>query len=190
MRYHMMIFALLALPFAAWAEAENSDLAVAVKRVDENGQLVAISPEGDVVKWLRESIAAGQKRLVTELPVALVQNDLAIELVSVPHPELDSRVNKLFVQWKRELNPASLIPLVGRAVDNKMNVFVALEARVSAEGRVPMIFPGRANTQVEYKRGLLPSRAFSGTLESTGRALFDEAVGNAILAAKELQAQP
>lgn len=190
MKRLFMIFALFSLPIAVWADATDAEMAVAVKRLEENGQLAAISPEDDVVKWLREAIAAGQKRLAAELPAALGQAKLEIELVSVPHPEMETRVNKLFVQWKREPNPASFIPLVGRAVDNKMNVFVALEARVAMEGQAPMVFPGHARTQVEYKKGLLPFSAFSGALESTGRALFDEAVGNAIMAAKETVKQP
>lgn len=154
----LFMIALLSLPIAVWADATDAEMAVAVKRLEENGLLVAISPEDDVVKWLREAIAAGQKRLAAELPATLGQAKLDIELVSVPHPEIESRVNKLFVQWKREPNPASFIPLVGRAVDNKMNVFVALETRVAMEGQ--LLFT--VQSQPSFQQGVEGCRPAGG----------------------------
>lgn len=181
----MIVAALSLLPLAAPAEPQEGAVPVSVKRQEADGRLTNITSEDDVVKWLRETISAGQRRLSTELPNILGNQKLEIELVSVPHPEVDSKVNKLFVQWKHDVNPARFIPFVGRAVDNKVDVFVALEARVTGENGVPQIFHGQAHTQTEYKKGLRLSSAFLEVLESAGRASFDEAIDHAISEARD-----
>lgn len=189
---HLLAFFLL-LSFSQIGVASEPVLDVALNiktmRLEEGGILAPLDLDReDAVKWLREAIASGQKRLSAELPPSVFGGEKTnIELVSVPHPDIQSTVNKLFVQWKHEINAASFIPLVGRAVQQKLNVFVALEVRASSPGQPPMVFPGQARKEVEYKKGLLPASAFAEALEQVGRQLFDEAIGNAIAAANGTQ---
>lgn len=184
LKYLLIVAALGLLPLTVSADTPESEIPVVVKRQEADGALTNISAEDDVVKWLRDAISAGQKRLANELPSILGTRNVEIELVSVPHPEIDSKVNKLFVQWKHDVNPARFIPFVGRAVDNKVDVFVALEARVTAPEGVPLIFRGQARTQTEYKRGIRLSSAFLEVLESAGRTSFEEAIDHVISEAK------
>lgn len=162
-------------------------LTVKTMRLEDGGTLAVLDlDKEDAVKWLKESVAAAQKRLAEELPEALKKEVLDIELVSVPHPDLQSSANKMFVQWKHEVNPATFIPLVGRAVPQKLNVFVSLEARVLVDGRAPITIPGKAQKQIEYTKGLLASSSFFEALEGSAKPLMDEAISQVIAEAKKL----
>ena len=158
-------------------------ITVNVMKLEESGQVSPINVD-DVVKWLRESIADGQNRLATELPASLGTGKMEIQLVSVPHPDVGTPENKLFLQWKHELNPATFIPFVGRAVEQKVDFFVALEARVLIPGRPVLVFPGQSRAQAEYRRGLRLTSAFLETQETVGKKLFEEAIDKAIAALK------
>lgn len=125
-------------------------------------------------------IDSGRSKLAVELPKIFKHEKLSVELISVPHPRLESKVNKLFVQWQHGFNPATLIPFVSRAVDNKMDVYVALQVRVSEGGESALIFPGDAMGSVVYKKGLFSHSSFSDALEQTGREQFEQALTNAI----------
>ncbi len=163
---------------------ENTPVTVKAMRLDTSGQVSPINTESTVA-WLREAIAEAQQRLAAELPGALHMDSMEIELVSVPHPESGVADNKLFVQWKSALNPARLIPVFGRVVEQKADFFVALEVRVSAPGQTALVFPGRSHTQAEYRTGIRLSSAFLETLSTVGKKLFDEAIDSAIVTAKE-----
>lgn len=183
MKRLFIIIALAALPVSALADIQEGMVPVAVKRLEQDGQLANITPADDVAKWLREAIDAGKARLATELPPILGRQHMAIELVSVPHPNVESPVNKIFVQWKKQTNPARFIPIVGRAVENKMDVYVALEARVTIDGET-RVFPGRAHTLTDYRQGLRFSSALLEALEGAGKASFEAAISNVILEAR------
>lgn len=162
-------------------------LTVKTMRLEEDGTLSVLDlDKEDTVKWLKETVTAAQLRLAEELPEALKKEVLDIELVSVPHPDLQSSANKMFVQWKREVNPATFIPLVGRAVPQKLSVFVSLEARVLIDGRAPITIPGKAQKQIEYTKGLLASSSFLEALEASAKPLMDEAINQVITGAKKL----
>ncbi len=170
-----------AVSTAADETGQTAQVSVRTMYLDESGNLSVLDlAKENSVKWLREAVAAGQQRLAAELPAALGVEKVDIDLVSVPRTDRPETMNKVFVQWKQEINPASFVPLFGRAVSQKLDVFVALEARVSAPGRSPMIFSGQAHTQVERKSG---SSALFEALESAGTPLFNEAISQAIASA-------
>lgn len=177
--------AVLLAPAVSMATEETGQAAqvsVRTMYLDESGNLSVLDlAKENSVKWLREAVAAGQQRLAAELPAALGVEKVDIDLVSVPRTDRPDTLNKVFVQWKQEINPASFVPLFGRTVSQKLDVFVALEARVSAPGRPPMVFSGQAHAQVEHKKG---SSAFFEALESAGKPLFSEAIGQAIASAR------
>lgn len=186
MRKFLITWLALAV-FGSAAYAENP-IPVNTMRLDETGALVPLSlGEEDAVTWLREAVAAAQQRLAVELPSALGANVLEIELVSVPHPDRDAKVNKMFVQWQRELEATSFIPFVSRAVPQKLNVFVSLEARVKVDGQDWIVLPGIVKKQVEYTRGLRLTSAFLEALELSAKPLFDEAINQVVDAAKSRQ---
>lgn len=139
----------------------------------------------DASKWIREAITSAQTRLAAELPAALGAENIAIELVSISHPEMNKAGNKLFVQWNKETNPASFIPLVRYGATEKMDVFVALEARVTVPGKDVMVFPGLAKTHVEYTKGVRSTTNFLEALKTAAGPLFDEAVTKAVTAARD-----
>jgi hypothetical protein len=139
----------------------------------------------DASKWLREYIAAAQTRLASELPAAVGAEGIAIDLVSISHPDMNKPANKLFVQWNKETNPAAFIPLVGYGATEKMDIYVALEARVSVPGKEVMVFPGLAKTHVEYTKGVRSTTNFLDALKTAAGPLFDEAVTKAIAAARD-----
>lgn len=185
MKKFLIVWLAMAIGSAAYAAEPMS---VKTMRLEESGTLVPLSlGEEDAVTWLREAVSAAQQRLAVELPSALGGNVLEIELVSVPHPDRDAKVNKMFVQWQRELEATSFIPLVSRAVPQKLNVFVSLEARVRIDGQDWIVLPGKAKKQVEYTRGLRLTSAFLEALESSARPLFDEAISQVVDAAKSRQ---
>jgi hypothetical protein len=136
-------------------------------------------------QWLREYIAAAQTRLASELPTAVGAEDAAIDLVSISHPDMNKPANKLFVQWNKVTNPAAFIPLVGYGATEKMDVYVALEARVSVPGKEVMVFPGLTKTHVEYTKGIRSTTNFLEALKTAAGPLFDEAVTKAIATARE-----
>lgn len=139
----------------------------------------------DASKWLREYIAAAQTRLAAELPAAVGADGIAIDLVSISHPDMNKPANKLFVQWNKETNPASFIPLVRYGATEKMDVFVALEARVTVPGKEVMVFPGLAKAHVEYTKGVRSTTNFLDALKTAAGPLFDEAVTKAIASARD-----
>lgn len=139
----------------------------------------------DASKWIREAIASAQTRLAAELPAAVGAENIAIELVSISHPEMNKAANKLFVQWNKETNPASFIPLVRYGATEKMDVFVALEARVTVPGKEVMVFPGLAKTHVEYTKGVRSTTNFLEALKTAAGPLFDEAVTKAITSTRD-----
>lgn len=183
MKNLLMFVTLVLLPAFSLADTQGDAVSVAVKRLEQNGQLTDIAPDEDIVKWLRETIDAGTARLAKELPAILRDHQMTIELVSVPHPEIEGPVNKLFVQSKKEFNPARLLPFVSRMVENKLDVYVALEARVTT-GNTTNIFVGQAHTAAGYKKGLQLSSAYLETLEEAGRASFEAAIDKVISEAK------
>ena len=183
----MKMLKMLCLAVLLSGSAVAEPLTVKTMRLEEGGTLSVLDMDKEnTVKWLKESVATAQKRLAEELPEALKKTVLTIELVSVPHPDLQPSPNKTFVQWKRELNPATLIPLFGRAVPQKLNVFVSLEARVLVDGQAPITIPGKANREIEYTKGLLASSSFFEALENSAKPLMEEAINQVIAEAKKL----
>jgi hypothetical protein len=139
----------------------------------------------DTVKWLREMIAAAQTRISTEMPAALGVDNAEIELVSVTHPDAKKTANKIFLQWVRETNPVSFIPLVRYVAKEKMDVYVALQARVTVPGKEVMVFSGDAKTQVDYTPGVQWYTNFKEALGTAAAPLFDEALSKAIASAHQ-----
>lgn len=137
------------------------------------------------VKWLREMIAAAQTRISTEMPAALGVDNAEIELVSVTHPDAKKAANKIFLQWVRETNPVSFIPLVRYVATEKMNVYVALQAQVTVPGKEVMVFAGDAKKQVDYTPGMQWYTNFKEALSAAAAPLFDEALSKAIASAHQ-----
>lgn len=182
----MKNFLISALVMASFGvlHAEES-VPVKTMRLEPNGAIVAMDlAQEDAVKWLKDSVQEAQQRLAKELPPALDGKAIEIELVSVPHPDLSAKTNKLFVEWERELDATSFIPLLNRVAPQKLNVFVSLEARIRMEGKDLITIPGKAKKKIEYTRGLLYATAFFEALETTAKPLFEEAISQVIEAAQ------
>jgi hypothetical protein len=179
---------LLSLALAVLPEFSSAADSVQVKLMHATaaGSTVPLDLEReDASKWIREAIASAQTRLAAELPAAVGAENIAIELVSISHPEMNKASNKLFVQWNKETNPASFIPLVRYGANEKMDVFVALEARVTVPGKEVMVFPGLAKTHVEYTKGVRSTTNFLEALKTAAGPLFDEAVTKAVTSARD-----
>lgn len=135
-------------------------------------------------KWIREVIVPAQNRLASELPAALGVEGCDIEMVSIPHPEYTKAENKFFVQWTKETNPATFIPFVKHVATEKMDVYVALEARVSIPGKEAMIFPVVTKRHVEYGHGFLSVSNFMDALKGASNGLMGEAVEAIVASAR------
>lgn len=191
MRLILAIGLLVILQQSCFAEDQTPAIQVKLERIDEQGNIATIDLANEnVVQWLRDAIAEGQNKVADHVARVYGPGDIQVELISTPHPEYQgqSRYNRIFVQVDKKLNPAALIPLLGNAATQELDVYASLQVKITKPAQDARIFTGSAHETAQYQRGFFRfTSALLEAMNTSGKKVFDEAINQVISAISEGQ---
>ncbi|WP_153109342.1 hypothetical protein [Propionivibrio limicola] len=165
----------------ASAPDASSHLVKLFRTVDKDKvEVVSIDDDLDVPSHFKDVIKDVYRRAQKDLPEVVGRQFTRIDLVAVPHPEIDLPDNPRFAFIKKDIPATVLIPLVGRTVERQITAYAALEVEVTLSSGETKRVRGLGESTEKFSRGFgLFSRSNKAEAKTTGDAVT-MAYGNLI----------
>ncbi len=143
-----------AMPEQTATTGASSDVVKLFRTIDKDKvEVVSIDDDLDAPSELKEVIKDVYGRAKKDLPEAIGQPVIRIDLVAIPHPDIGLPDNPRFSFVLDEAPVSAFIPLVGRAAERKTTVYVALGVDVTFISGEKRSIRGLGESSESYSRG-------------------------------------
>lgn len=143
-----------AMPEQTATTGASSDVVKLFRTIDKNKvEVVSIDDDLDASSKIKEIIKDVYGRAKKDLPEAMGQPAIRIDLVAIPHPDIDLPDNPRFFFVLDETPASAFIPFVGRAVERKTTAYVALGVDVTFINGEKRSIRGLGESSEPYSRG-------------------------------------